>query len=51
MKNFAQMYRNPFVNVGMTFLEPLPVEVLVSLISAAMLSRKRRPDEAEAATA
>jgi hypothetical protein len=50
-KNFAKMYRNPFVNVAMTFLEPLPVEILVSLISAAMLSRKRRTDEAEAAPA
>src|SRR5580692_8034548 len=51
MKKFSQMYRNPFVNVAMTFLEPLPVEVIVSLVSAAVVSRKRRRDEAEAAPA
>ena len=48
---FARMYKNPFVNVAMTFLERLPVEILVSLISAGLLSRKRRRDEAEAAPA
>jgi len=51
MKKFAQMYKNPFVNVAMTFLEPMPVEILVSLISAGMLSRKRRTDEVEPAPA
>jgi Protein of unknown function (DUF4199) len=51
MKNFTQMYKNPFVNVAFTFLEPLPVEVIVSLVSAAVVSRKRRRDEAEAAPA
>jgi hypothetical protein len=35
----------------MTFLEPLPVEILVSLLSAGVLSRKRRKDEAETAPA
>ena len=51
MKKFAQMYKNPLVNVAYTFLEPLPVEVLVSLVSAGVISRKRRRDEAEAAPA
>jgi hypothetical protein len=51
MKKFAEMYKNPFVNVAMTFLEPLPVEILVSLLSAGVLSRKRRKDEAEPAPA
>jgi hypothetical protein len=51
MKSFARMYRNPFVNVAYTFLEPLPVAVIVSLVSAGVLSRKRRRDEAEAAPA
>ncbi len=45
MKKFAQMYKNPFINVAYTFLEPLPVVVLVSLVSAGVLSRKRRSDE------
>ncbi len=51
MKKFAQMYKNPFVNVAYTFLEPLPVEILVSLVSAGVISRKRRRDQAEAAPA
>jgi hypothetical protein len=51
MAQFARMYKNPFVNVAYTFLEPLPVEVIVSLVSAGVLSRKRRRDEAEAAPA
>jgi hypothetical protein len=51
MKKFAQMYKNPFVNMAYTFMEPLPVEILVSLVSAGVISRKRRRDHAEAATA
>jgi hypothetical protein len=41
---FAEMYRNPLVNVAMTFLEPLPVGLLFTLVSAGLLSRKRRED-------
>jgi hypothetical protein len=51
MKSFARMYRNPFVNVAYTFLEPLPVAVIVSLVSAGAVSRKRRRDGAQAAVA
>jgi hypothetical protein len=50
MKSFVRMYKNPFVNVAYTFLEPLPVEILVSLVTAAVLSRKRRGDAAMATT-
>jgi len=42
MENFAQMYRNPAINVAMTFLEPLPVGLGFALISAWILRRKRR---------
>jgi hypothetical protein len=51
MKKFADSYKNPLVNVAYTFLEPLPVEVLVSLLSAGVLSRKRRSGGAAAAPA
>ena len=51
MREFARMYRNPFVNVAYTFLEPLPVEVLVSLVSAGVLSRRRRRGEPAVASA
>lgn len=42
MEEFKTMYANPFYNVGMTFLEPLPVGILVALVTAGVLSRKRK---------
>ena len=41
MAKFEVMYRNPLVNVGFTFLEPLPVVLLMTLLSAGLLSRKQ----------
>ena len=35
-----QLYQNPLVNMAYTFMEPLPVGVLITLISAALLRRK-----------
>jgi hypothetical protein len=49
MAEFKEMYRNPFVNVAMTLLEPLPVGLLFTFVSAGMLSRKRRTEAAAAA--
>jgi Protein of unknown function (DUF4199) len=42
MKEFLEMYKNPLVNVALTFLEPLPVGLLFTLVTAIVLSRKRR---------
>jgi len=44
MAEFKEMYRNPLVNIGFTFLEPLPVGLLFTLVSAGVLSRKRPAD-------
>ena len=41
----AESYKNPVVNAAMTFMEPLPVTVLVSLLSAGLLSRRPRRRE------
>jgi hypothetical protein len=41
MKKFEQMYQNPAINAAITFVEPLPVGLLIALVSAAVL-RKRR---------
>jgi len=50
MARFAAQYRNPAFNVAMTFLEPLPVALLMALVSAALLSRRsRRPETASLA--
>ncbi len=43
MEKFGQLYKNPAFNIGMTFLEPLPVGLLIALVSAGVLSRKRKP--------
>ncbi|MCE2902748.1 MAG: DUF4199 domain-containing protein [Gemmatimonas sp.] len=40
MAEFAAMYKNPLVNIAFTALEPLPVLLLFSGVSAAMLRRK-----------
>ena len=42
MAQFREMYRNPFYNVAMTAIEPLPVGVLFSLLAAGVLGRRRR---------
>lgn len=42
MAEFKEMYNNPVVNIGVTLLEPMPVGLLFTLVSAAMLSRRRR---------
>ena len=34
MKSFAEMYKNPLVNIGFTYLEVIPVGLLISAISA-----------------
>jgi Protein of unknown function (DUF4199) len=43
LNKYRQMYDNPLFNAAMTFIEPLPVGLLVTLISAAILRRKPRP--------
>jgi hypothetical protein len=35
-----QLYQNPFVNMAYTFMEPFPVGLIITLISAAILRRK-----------
>jgi hypothetical protein len=46
-----QLYQNPFVNMAYTFIEPLPVGLLMTLISAALLRRKAPAREAGAPAA
>lgn len=40
MEYFKELYKNPMVKIGMTFLEIFPIGLLVSLISAFFLKRK-----------
>jgi uncharacterized protein (TIGR03382 family) len=47
LQKFAEMYRNPVINAAVTFIEPLPVALVVALLSAGVLSRRRRSPEGE----
>jgi hypothetical protein len=41
MQQFAEKYKNPAYNSAVTFLEPLPVGLVIALVSARVLRRKR----------
>jgi Protein of unknown function (DUF4199) len=49
IQQYQQSYQNPLVNAAYTFMEPLPVGLIITLISAAILRRKA-PVEPAAAT-
>jgi hypothetical protein len=40
IQHSQQLYQNPFVNMAYTFMEPLPVGLIITVISAAVLRRK-----------
>ena len=40
MASFVRMYKNPFINAMMTYIEILPVGLIVTLISSLILKRK-----------
>jgi hypothetical protein len=43
MKKFKEMYDNPFFNAAITFTEPFPIGLIVTLISALILRKKMKP--------
>jgi hypothetical protein len=43
------LYKNPFFNMAMTFIEPFPVGLVITLLSAALLRRKALLPEPAAA--
>ena len=42
LDKFEKMYQNPAINAAFTILEPLPVALVVALVSAGVLSRGKR---------
>jgi hypothetical protein len=48
IRNSQQLYQNPIVNMAYTFIEPLPVGLIITLISAALLRRKAPAEPASA---
>lgn len=51
MADFAEMYKNPLVNIGFTLLEVFPVGLVMTLVASAILRRKPGPGAASAAAA
>ncbi len=50
MESFKAMYKNPVMNVALTFIEPFPVGLVITLICAGILRRKRGvPDDGRSA--
>lgn len=47
LDKFATLYRNPAINAAITFVEPLPVGLVIALVSAAVLSRRRKRVEGD----
>ena len=45
-EDMRQMLDNPFTNAAVTFIEPFPVGLLITLISAAVLKNRRRRNHA-----
>ncbi len=48
METFARRYQNPAFNAAVTFLEPMPVALIFSLVSAGLLSRRRKQESEDA---
>ena len=42
LQKMAVMYHNPIFNSAITFMEPLPVAIVFALVSAGVLSRRRK---------
>jgi Protein of unknown function (DUF4199) len=40
LKKYKEMYANPFFNAAMTFIEPFPIGLVVTLVSAGILRKK-----------
>ena len=46
MREFQEMYKNPVVKIGFTYMEILPVGLLISLVCATVLKRRSQAGNA-----
>lgn len=46
MEKFKEMYKNPLINAAITFIEPFPVGLIVTLVSATILRKQTPASEA-----
>jgi hypothetical protein len=47
LRKYKELYENPFFNAAMTFIEPFPVGLVITLMSAAVLKRKPQSRRAQ----
>lgn len=47
LQKYKQLYENPFFNAAMTFLEPFPVGLVITLVSGAVLRRNAHSQPAQ----
>ncbi len=43
-KSFKPLYDNPFISAAMVFIEPFPVGLIVTLVSALILRKRDKPE-------
>ncbi len=48
MKNMKSLLDNPLTNAAMTFIEPFPVGLIITLISSAILRKKKKAEDGDA---
>lgn len=49
LKKYKEMYENPMFNAAVTFLEPFPIGLVITLISSAVLRKKPQSQGAQTA--
>ena len=46
MRKYKAMYDNPLFNAAITFIEPFPIGLVITLVSSAVLRRRPQPTQA-----
>jgi Protein of unknown function (DUF4199) len=47
VQKYKELYKNPFYNAAITFIEPFPIGFVITLISAAVLRKKAQTQPAQ----
>jgi Protein of unknown function (DUF4199) len=47
LKKYKELYQNPLFNTAVTFLEPFPIGLAITLVSAAILRKRRQSQPAQ----
>jgi hypothetical protein len=46
LRKYRAMYDNPLFNAAITFIEPFPIGLVITLVSSAVLRRRPQPTQA-----